>query len=107
MPAVGREEGRTGLPSGTVTFLFTDIEGSTPLWEQHPNAMQAAVARHDELVRAAIGADGGAVFSTAGAAFAAAFHTPGEAVAAALAAQRALRSTPIPPLGCPAPREGR
>src|SRR5438046_985908 len=39
----------TALPSGTVTFLFTDIEGSTRLWEQHPEAMRAALARHDAL----------------------------------------------------------
>lgn len=44
----------TDLPSGTVTFLFTDLEGATRLWEKHPTAMQAALARHDELVRDAI-----------------------------------------------------
>ena len=38
------------LPSGTVTFLFTDIEGSTRLWEEHPEAMQAALARHDAIL---------------------------------------------------------
>ena len=37
------------LPSGTVTFLFTDLEGSTRLWEEHPDAMQGALARHDEI----------------------------------------------------------
>ena len=42
------------LPTGTVTFLFTDIEGSTRRWEEHPEAMQAALARHDALLRAAI-----------------------------------------------------
>ncbi len=42
------------LPSGTVTFLFTDIEGSTQLWQQQPEAMPPALARHDELLRAAI-----------------------------------------------------
>jgi Adenylate and Guanylate cyclase catalytic domain len=39
------------LPSGTVTFLFTDIEGSTRLWEEHPEAMKAKLARHDEIIR--------------------------------------------------------
>ena len=39
------------LPSGTVTFLFTDIEGSTKLWEQYPEAMKSALAKHDSLVR--------------------------------------------------------
>ena len=38
-----------GLPSGTVTFLLTDVEGSTALWEEAPEAMRAALARHDEL----------------------------------------------------------
>jgi len=47
------------LPTGTATFVFTDIEGSTHLWEQHPQAMPAALARHDTLVRQAIGAHGG------------------------------------------------
>ena len=43
--------GLSELPSGTVTFLFTDIEGSTRLWEEHPDAMRDALARHDELLR--------------------------------------------------------
>ena len=42
------------LPSGTLTFLFTDLEGSTRLWELHPDAMQAALARHDEILRDAV-----------------------------------------------------
>ena len=41
-------------PTGTVTFLFTDIEGSTRLWEQHPQAMAGALARHDAIMRQAI-----------------------------------------------------
>jgi class 3 adenylate cyclase len=41
------------LPSGTVTFLFTDLEGSTRLWEEHPDAMHGALVRHDEMVRGA------------------------------------------------------
>jgi class 3 adenylate cyclase len=44
----------TPLPTGTVTFLFTDIEGSTRLWKQHPQAMGEALARHDALLRAAL-----------------------------------------------------
>ena len=47
------------LPSGTVTFLFTDIEGSTRLWQQEPEAMRPALARHDEILRAAIEAHDG------------------------------------------------
>jgi class 3 adenylate cyclase len=41
----------TELPSGTVTFLFTDVEGSSRLWEEHPEAMRGALARHDAIVR--------------------------------------------------------
>ena len=78
------------IPTGTVTFLFTDIEGSTELWERYPQSMQAALARHDAIVRAAIAANGGQVFNTAGDAFCAAFPTAPDALAAALAAQRAL-----------------
>lgn len=78
------------LPSGTVTFLFADIEGSTQRWEQYPQAMQAALARHDAILHTAIAAHGGVVFKTAGDGFHAAFATAPDALAAALAAQRAL-----------------
>ena len=57
------------LPSGTVTFLFTAIEGSTTRREQHREQMQAALARHDRLLRQAIAAHGGRVFKTVGDAF--------------------------------------
>ena len=53
-------------PTGTLTFLFTDIEGSTKLWEDNAPAMQAALARHDELIRRAIEERGGYVFKTVG-----------------------------------------
>jgi predicted ATPase/class 3 adenylate cyclase len=79
-----------GAPSGTVTFLFTDVEGSTRLWESAPSVMGAAMARHDELVRAEIEAHGGHVFSTGGDGFAVAFARAGDAIAAAVSAQRAL-----------------
>ena len=46
-------------PSGTVTFLFTDIEGSTRLWEEQPEAMRTALARHDAILRDAVEAHGG------------------------------------------------
>ena len=78
------------LPSGTVTFLFTDIEGSTALWEQDQVAMAAAVARHLTLLRAAIESHGGALFKVVGDAVQAAFPTAPDAVAAALDAQRAV-----------------
>ena len=80
----------TDLPSGTVTFLFTDLEGSTRLWEEHPDAMQDALARHDELLRDAIEANGGHVVKFTGDGFHAAFATAHEALRAAVAAQRAL-----------------
>jgi TolB-like protein/class 3 adenylate cyclase len=78
------------LPTGTVTLLFTDIEGSTRLWEAQQRSMGAALARHDQLLRYSIGAHGGHVFKTFGDAFCAAFHTVSDGLAAALEAQRAL-----------------
>ena len=79
-------------PSGTVTFLFSDIEGSTRLWERQPEAMSAALARHDALMQQAIDAAGGFVFKTVGDAFHAVFAQPKAALAAALAAQTTLHS---------------
>jgi predicted ATPase/class 3 adenylate cyclase len=79
-----------GLPSGTVTFLFTDIEGSTRLWEQHPQLMQDALARHDAILRQAIAAQAGVVYNVIGDAFQAAFTTAPAACATALAAQHGL-----------------
>jgi predicted ATPase/class 3 adenylate cyclase len=78
------------LPTGTVTFLFSDIEGSTERWETHLDAMKAAVARHDELMRAAIARYDGYIFKSLGDAFCSAFATAPNAVNAALDAQRAL-----------------
>ncbi len=80
------------LPTGTVTFLFTDIEGSTAMWERDEAAMRAALARHDEIMHGAVAEHGGCVFKTIGDAFCAAFATAPDAVEAALAAQRALFS---------------
>jgi predicted ATPase/class 3 adenylate cyclase len=80
------------LPSGTVTFLFTDIEGSTDLAQQFPAALPALLARHHAILRQAIQAHGGAVFKTIGDAVCAAFQTAPDALAAALDAQRALHS---------------
>jgi class 3 adenylate cyclase len=86
----------TPLPTGTVTFLFTDIEGSTGLWEAHHEAMRQAVARHDALMRQAIAARGGYVFKTVGDAFCASFATAPQAVLAVLSAQQALHAEPWP-----------
>jgi class 3 adenylate cyclase/tetratricopeptide (TPR) repeat protein len=80
-------------PSGTVTFLFTDIEGSTERWARDRAAMQAALRVHDRLMREAITANSGHVFKTIGDAFCAAFATPESATGAALDAQRALAAT--------------
>ena len=82
----------TELPSGTVTFLFTDLEGSTRLWEAHPEAMREALARHDLVVEDAIGRHGGTVFSRMGDGVAAAFASAPEALAAAVDAQLGLSS---------------
>jgi class 3 adenylate cyclase len=81
------------LPTGTLTFLFTDIEGSTKLWENDAQAMQVALARHDEILRSAIEERGGYVFKTVGDAFCAAFTTAPDALEAALEAQRRLLSS--------------
>jgi predicted ATPase/class 3 adenylate cyclase len=78
------------LPTGTVTLLFTDIEGSTQHWEQQRAAMPEALRRHDELLRSAIEVHGGYVFKTVGDAVCAAFSRASDAVAAAADAQRAL-----------------
>ena len=58
-----------GPPTGTVTFLFTDIEGSTKMWERNPEAMQGTLSHHDEILREAIEERGGYVFKTVGDAF--------------------------------------
>src|SRR5262245_12557142 len=80
------------LPSGTVTFLFTDIAGSTALWEQHPQTMPAVLERHNAILREAIADQDGVVFKTVGDAVCAAFVSAPAALAAALAAQRALHT---------------
>src|SRR6185295_8134028 len=74
----------------SLTFLFTDIEGSTSLWEQFPDAMRPALATHDALVRRAVQTHGGRIFKTVGDAFYAAFPTASSALATALESQRAL-----------------
>jgi class 3 adenylate cyclase len=79
-------------PSGTVTFLFADIEGSTRLWERYPDAMPAALAQHDDLLRAAVQSSGGHLVKTTGDGLFAVFGRADSAVAAALAAQNSLAS---------------
>nr|MDP9464445.1 adenylate/guanylate cyclase domain-containing protein [Actinomycetota bacterium] len=83
-------------PTGTNTFLFTDVVGSTPLWDAHSDHMAAALERHEVIVKAAIVDHGGHVFSTAGDSFAAVFASACAAVDAGIRAQRELRCEPWP-----------
>src|SRR5690348_7513527 len=80
----------SNLPAGTVTFLFTDIESSTRLWEQHPESMKAVLARHDAILRRAIEANQGIIVKTTGDGCHAVFETVLSGVEAALATQQAL-----------------
>jgi class 3 adenylate cyclase len=82
------------LPTGTVTFLFTAIEGSTRLWEQHRATMPQALARHDAILRGVVEAHDGVVFKTVGDAICTAFASTPQAISAALAAQSALHAEP-------------
>src|SRR5688572_4549829 len=90
MMTARRRSSMPKLPTGTVTFLFTDVEGSTRLWQAHPLAMEAAIARHDALLRGAVEAHGGVVFKAMGDGLCAAFPRAPQAVAATIAGQRAL-----------------
>jgi len=81
------------FPDGCVTFLFTDVEGSTRLWEEDPEAMREALARHDTLLRTLIETHGGIVFKTVGDAFCSVFAAAPDALRAALAVQRSLPPT--------------
>jgi predicted ATPase/class 3 adenylate cyclase len=83
---------RAAPPSGVVTFLFTDIEGSTARWEHDQQAARRALARHNAILSQAIAARQGYLFKTIGDAACAAFARPADAIAAALDAQRALRA---------------
>ena len=87
------------LPTGTVTFLFTDIEGSTKLAQQHPDEMPSLLARHNEILNQSIESHNGFVFRSIGDSFSAAFHTASDALDAALEAQRLLHNeewSPVP-----------
>jgi class 3 adenylate cyclase len=77
-------------PSGVVTFLFTDVEGSTRRWEADADGMRVALAAHDEVLRQAIEGHGGWLFKHTGDGVCAAFASPKSAADAAVAAQRAL-----------------
>jgi predicted ATPase/class 3 adenylate cyclase len=79
------------LPTGIVTFLFTDVEGSTQMLERVPAAYGESLKRHDAILRSAVAAHRGVVFETIGDAIYAAFDRATEAIAAALQAQLELR----------------
>jgi predicted ATPase/class 3 adenylate cyclase len=88
------------LPAGTVTFLFTDIEGSTQLWEKHPEAMKPALAKHDAILKETIESNHGHVIKTTGDGIHAVFEKALDAVLTTLATQRALNSS-FPPALAP------
>ena len=82
----------SSLPSGTVTFLFTDIEGSTRLAREFPETWESSRSRHHQILREAIESNNGFVFQIIGDAFCAAFHKAGDALKAAVKAQQGLQS---------------
>lgn len=82
----------SSLPAGTVTFLFTDIEGSTTLAQSHRDVWESLRLRHNVILRGAMEANGGLVFEIIGDAFCVAFHTALEALKAALDAQQQLQA---------------
>src|SRR5512133_1155311 len=86
------------LPSGTVTFLFTDIEGSTKLWENHPDEMRTALAQHDLILRDAITFNHGHTIKSTGDGIHAVFENVLAAANAAIQAQKALSQIPEVPL---------
>lgn len=82
-------------PTGTVTFLFTDIEGSTKLWEQYPEEMKSALARHDGILKEAVESNNGYLIKTTGDGIHAAFSTALDSVKAALDAQREFQTSEV------------
>ncbi len=89
----------SSLPTGTITFLFTDIEGSVPLWERDPAAMEIALQVHNAVLNQSIAGHGGVVFQIVGDEIDATFPTAPQALAAALDAQRGLLSAAWNELG--------
>jgi predicted ATPase/class 3 adenylate cyclase len=85
------------VPTGTVSFLYTDIEGSTRLAREYPDAMPLLLARHHEILNGCVSAHGGYVFQVIGDAFCVAFHSAADALLAAVEAQRAFHDEPWDP----------
>src|SRR6266516_729226 len=94
------------LPTGTVTFLFSDIEGSTRLLQQLGDGYASVLGDHAAIMRRAVGAGGGVEVGTEGDSFFVAFPSPGGAVQSAVAAQRALATHPWPAGAAPRVRMG-
>src|SRR5215217_4681325 len=94
------------LPTGTLTFLFTDVEGSTMLWEHYPGEASSALARHDALVEEIVTRHNGVVVRPRGEGDSrfAVFPAAADAVRGAVAIQRALHNEPWP---TPAPLKVR
>ena len=92
-----RPIGQSGqvLPSGTVTFLFTDIENSTPLWEKHTEAMKSALARHDVILKEKIESNNGQIVKTTGDGVHAVFSTAIDAVKASLGIQQTIQNSEV------------
>src|SRR5688572_18689103 len=82
----------TGFPSGTVTFLFTDIEGSTKLAREHAETWEKSRALHHQILREAIESNNGFVFQIIGDAFCSSFHTAGDALKATIEIQKKLQN---------------
>lgn len=83
----------SSLPKGTVTFLFTDIESSTKLWEKHPEGMKSALAQHDSILKEAVESNNGRVIKTTGDGIHAVFSTALDAINASLDAQREFQTS--------------
>jgi len=96
MPASSNSANLIAPPTGRVTLAFTDVQGSTALWEEHTDAMRDALGRHNAALREALAAHGGYEVKTEGDAFMVAFALPGQAVAFALQAQLDLAALPWP-----------
>jgi class 3 adenylate cyclase len=82
------------LPTGTITFLFTDVQDSTRTWERCPQIMKSAMARHDEMLEVAIANFDGQIVKKRGDGYHAVFNTPINALRATIEAQRSLQSEP-------------
>ena len=92
----GRAVQSLRLPRGTVTFVFTDVEGSSALWERFPDAMRQAMELHDRLIKRAVRANRGVIFKTMGDGVACAFEDPADALTSTVELQRALKSAAWP-----------